>query len=188
MTIHMTRRPLGLRVRDLREHLGIGYRIAAAQIGVAVGQLHRLENDPTLDPLSSTTAKVEAWLAAHDAPPLAADRLVGHTAVLTIPDLADASLELNPAALLTPPAADELVLYLVQIAEDDWDYDRFASCVAWARSPEDAEQIVRMQLRYPDDQDDPVLAGTLWIESPDWRLEVRPAPTSGVPLVHWHAG
>lgn len=79
-------------------------------------------------------------------------------------------------------------LWLVEIHEGDWDYDRFASAVVWAHTPEEAEQIIRGALRYPDRQDEPIYAGELWVESPDWRLNVTPAPTQGVPLVHWHAG
>lgn len=79
-------------------------------------------------------------------------------------------------------------LWLVEIAEPDWDYDRFAAAVVWAKSPEEAETIVRAALRYPDQQDDPILAGTKWIESPEWSLDVKPAPASGIALTHWHAG
>lgn len=75
MTTTLPERPLGLRVRDVREHRGLDYRQAAAEIGMSVGQLHRLENDGTLDPRISTARKVETWLEQHGPAPLAADRL-----------------------------------------------------------------------------------------------------------------
>lgn len=68
-------RPLGLRVRDVREHRGLGYREAAAEIGMAVGALHRLENDGTLDLRLSSYERVVAWLLEHGPAPLASDRL-----------------------------------------------------------------------------------------------------------------
>lgn len=80
MTTTLPERPLGLRVRDVREFRGLDYRAAAAEIGIATGTLHRLENDGTLDPWLSTARKVEAWLQEHGPAPLSADRLpCGHT-------------------------------------------------------------------------------------------------------------
>jgi hypothetical protein len=75
------------------------------------------------------------------------------------------------------------LLWLVEIDEDDWDYDNFEIAAVWAETAERAEQIVRAEKR-PNSYD----PDTLWIENPNWRLHVRPAPTQGVALVHWHAG
>lgn len=78
-------------------------------------------------------------------------------------------------------------LWLVEIHEDDWDYDRFESAVIWAHTPEEAEAYIRAAARYPDRQEDPILAAEQWIEG-NWRLTVTLAPTDGIALVHWHAG
>lgn len=185
MTVTLPERPLGLRVRDVREYRGLDYRAAAAEIGIAVGQLHRLENDGTLDPRTSTVRKVEAWLQEHGPAPLAADRIPGVIDVPTFGD-PDAVIELDPRAVWTLPPAG-LVLWEVVIDEADDDYDRFQRCIVWAHSPEHAEEIVRAADRYPDQQADPIMRGK-WIECPEWKLHVHPAPTSGIVLVHWHAG
>jgi hypothetical protein len=84
----------------------------------------------------------------------------------------------------------DLSLWEVEIDEADDDYDRFQRCVVWARDPEHAEEVVRSAKRYPspEHQRDPIFRDDMWIESPEWRLHVRPAPRVGIPLVHWHAG
>jgi hypothetical protein len=73
-------------------------------------------------------------------------------------------------------------LWHVRIDDDDWDYDRFEDAVVWAETPEQAEEIMRREVRPEGGRVD------LWIESPQWRLHVQPAKTTGVVLVHWHAG
>lgn len=79
-------------------------------------------------------------------------------------------------------------LWLVEIDDADWDYDNFVEAAVWARDAAEAERLVRSEPRYLAgdssyrDEDQP------WIEKPEWRLHVRPAPTEGVVLVHWHAG
>lgn len=78
-------------------------------------------------------------------------------------------------------------LWLVEIAEADWDYDRFECAAIWASSAEEAEGIIRAARRYPD-EDQGWMKDLLWIESDAWKIEARPAPTEGVVLVHWHAG
>ena len=78
-------------------------------------------------------------------------------------------------------------LWRVEIDEADWDYDRFASCVVWAYTAEEAEQIVRAADRHPGQQDDPIMRGK-WIEDPEWKLHVTRAPLEGIALAHWHAG
>lgn len=79
-------------------------------------------------------------------------------------------------------------LWLVSIAEGDWDYDRFASAVVWAETAEEAESIVRAEVRVPAGTYEWRTEDELWIEDPAWSLVVAPAPTSGVALIHWHAG
>lgn len=79
-------------------------------------------------------------------------------------------------------------LWMVEIDEADWDYDNFVSAVVWAETAEQAEQIVRAERRYPAEAADSWRGDRLWIEKPEWRLHVRPAPIEGVVLVHWHAG
>lgn len=80
-------------------------------------------------------------------------------------------------------------LWLVEIDEADWDYDNFVEATVWAADAAEAEAIVRAAVRHPA-----LTYGTfpkedqLWIEKPEWRLHVKPAPTEGVVLVHWHAG
>lgn len=78
-------------------------------------------------------------------------------------------------------------LWLVEIHEDDWLYDRFVAATVWAETAEDAEAIVRAAPRQGDH------SGTYedknirpWIEDPSWRLTVKPASTEGIALVHWH--
>ncbi len=80
-------------------------------------------------------------------------------------------------------------LWLVEIDEGDWDYDRFSEAAVWADNAEQAEAIVRAEVRYPATTATPWRkTDELWIEKSDWRLKVSPAPTAGVVLVHWHAG
>ncbi len=87
-----------------------------------------------------------------------------------------------------------LKLWRIQITEADWDYDRFDSAVVWAHDADEAEAIMRAEHHYDEEtvmgfspaMRDQVRA-ELWIH-PDWTLEVAPAPTHGVALVHWHAG
>lgn len=74
-------------------------------------------------------------------------------------------------------------LWLVEIDQNDWDYDNFVEGAVWAETAEQAEAIMRAEYRYPDRKYD-----DLWIEKPEWRLHVKAAPTEGVVLVHWHAG
>lgn len=81
-----------------------------------------------------------------------------------------------------------LSLWLVEIDDDDWDYDRFSDAAVWAKSAEEAEQIVRSAVRAKAGEPEWRKKDELWIEKPDWRLNVSPAPTEGVVLVHWHAG
>lgn len=69
-------------------------------------------------------------------------------------------------------------LWIVEIDESDWDYDRFESAAVWAESAEQAEAIVRAA--------EPAESWR-WV-SPAWKLNVKPAPTEGVVLIHWHAG
>ena len=71
-------------------------------------------------------------------------------------------------------------LWLVEIDEADWDYDRFEKAAVWAESAEEAEAIMRAETWAEAERP--------WIESESWRLNVQPAPTEGVALVHWHAG
>lgn len=73
-----------------------------------------------------------------------------------------------------------MALWLVDLDDNDWDYDEFVSAAVWAESAEEAERIVRAEPRYG--------GGPPWIEKAEWRLHVRPAPAEGVVLVHWHAG
>lgn len=70
-------------------------------------------------------------------------------------------------------------LWLVEIDEADWDYDNFVEAAVWAETAERAEQIVRAERRSER---------AMWIENPEWKLHVRPAPSEGVVLVYWHAG
>jgi hypothetical protein len=76
-------------------------------------------------------------------------------------------------------------LWKIEIHEDDWDYDRFEAAVVWADTAEEAEQIMRREVQYtygdpPNDR--------LWIDNPDWKLVVTPAPTEGVAFAYFHAG
>lgn len=83
-------------------------------------------------------------------------------------------------------------LWRVAIDDSDWDYDRFAEAVVWAESAEQAERIVRAAYRYPEeDRAKETIASirdSKWIQDQSWRLNVTPAPTEGIALVHWHAG
>lgn len=79
-------------------------------------------------------------------------------------------------------------LWIVEIDEEDWEYDRFEKAAVWAETGQQALNVVRAALRYPDNQEDPVLCGDLWIEDRNWKLNVRPAPDEGLVLFHWHAG
>lgn len=90
--------------------------------------------------------------------------------------------------LRTAPAP--LVAWLVEIAEKDWDYDRFQAAIVVAESAEAAEALIRSLKRYPDalPSDPKAHREELWIESPAWDLKVSPAPTEGLLLVSWHAG
>ena len=81
-----------------------------------------------------------------------------------------------------------LSLWLVEIDDADWDYDRFAEAAVWAESAEQAEQIVRSSVRHRAGDEPWRKVDELWIEKPEWKLNVTPAPTGGLVLVHWHAG
>jgi len=67
-------------------------------------------------------------------------------------------------------------LWLVEIHEDDFEYDFFVSAVVWGESAEDAEST----LRAADDIGLP--------QGDKTRLIVKPAATTGVVHEHWHAG
>lgn len=90
----------------------------------------------------------------------------------------------------------DLSLWEVVIDEADDDYDRFQRAVVWARDAAHAEEVVRAARRYDEatvmsfstPEAQARTRAALWIESPEWRLHVRPAPRVGIPLVHWHAG
>jgi hypothetical protein len=58
----------------------------------------------------------------------------------------------------------------------------------WAETAEQAEATVRSAVRHKAGSESWRKVDELWIEKPEWRLHVRPAPTEGVALVHWHAG
>lgn len=74
----------------------------------------------------------------------------------------------------------ELTLWIVALDDDDWKYDEMVETAVWAESAEQAEALVRAEVR--DEK-----YGWMWVK-PEWRLHVRPAPSEGVVLVHWHAG
>lgn len=76
-------------------------------------------------------------------------------------------------------------LWMVEIHEDDWDYDNFVGAVVWAVGEAEAESIVRAAVRHPAEG---TWREVKWIESDAWRLRVTPAPTDGIALIHWHAG
>lgn len=78
-------------------------------------------------------------------------------------------------------------LWHVEIHDDDWDYDEFVAAVVWAESAGDAERIMREEPRKGPLSGVSVEPFHPWIK-PEWRLTVTPAPTTGVALVHWHAG
>lgn len=78
-------------------------------------------------------------------------------------------------------------LWLVEIHDDDFAYDRFVAATVWAETAEEAEQLMRAAPRRGDHSG--VYQESLvapWIAS-TWRLTVKPAPTEGVALVHWRA-
>lgn len=82
----------------------------------------------------------------------------------------------------------DLKMWLVEIHEDDWDYDQFVEAAVWAESAEEAERAVRAEPRTRAfEYGTSPKEDKLWI-NPHWRLSVREAPTKGVVLVHWHAG
>lgn len=67
-------------------------------------------------------------------------------------------------------------LWLVEIHEDDFEYDCFVSAVVWGESAEDAERTVRSDVKSGLPQGDKT------------RFTVAPAPATGVVHEHWHAG
>ena len=84
-------------------------------------------------------------------------------------------------------------LYLVEMHEDDQDYDIFEEGAVWANSREEAEAIVRAEVRFDEYRVNQETRGMdhfqeLWITNPEWKLVVKEAPVEGVVLVHWHAG
>jgi hypothetical protein len=66
-------------------------------------------------------------------------------------------------------------LWLVEIHEDDFEYDCFVSGVAWAESAAEAKRLIREQA-----SDLP--------KGDQTRLTAKPARKTGVVHVHWHAG
>lgn len=67
-------------------------------------------------------------------------------------------------------------LWLVEIHEDDFEYDCFVDGVVWAESAAEAKQRIR------EDQASSLPKGD------KTRLKARPARKTGVVHVHWHAG
>ena len=85
------------------------------------------------------------------------------------------------------PMADR-TLWLVEINDDDFEYDQFVAATVWAETAEQAESIMRAAVRQGDHSGYYGLGPLLpWVD-PKVRLTVKPAPTEGVALVHWHAG
>jgi hypothetical protein len=70
-------------------------------------------------------------------------------------------------------------LWLVKIADGEFEYDCFVDGVVWADTPEEAEQLIR------DNRDG---MGDGLPHGDATRLIVEPAPTSGVAHVHVEAG
>ena len=66
-------------------------------------------------------------------------------------------------------------LWLVEIGDDDFEYDCFVSGVVWAESAEEAEQTIRAEV-------------TGLPQGDKTTLVAKPAPTSGLVHQHWHAG
>lgn len=73
-------------------------------------------------------------------------------------------------------------LWLVEIHEDDIDYDRFRSAVVWAETPEEAEALMRA-----DTNNYTTVKPEHWVY-PSWRLVVTEAPSVGVAHVHYRYG
>jgi hypothetical protein len=68
-----------------------------------------------------------------------------------------------------------LTLWLVEIHEDDFEYDCFVSGVVWAETPEEAERLMRSGV-------------TSMPQGDKTRLTAKPAPLSGIVHEHWHPG
>lgn len=75
-------------------------------------------------------------------------------------------------------------LWLVEIHEDDFEYDCFASAVVWGDTPEEAEQTIRAAGDLPWDSGERIDLP----RKERTRLTVKPIPTSGVVLQYWHVG
>ena len=67
-------------------------------------------------------------------------------------------------------------LWLVEIHDDDFEYDCFVSGVVWAETAAQAKQIIREHQASELPKGDKT------------RLKARPARKTGVVHVHWHAG
>lgn len=74
-------------------------------------------------------------------------------------------------------------LWVVEIGDDDFEYDCFVSGVVWAETAEEAEALVRKQPRGYKDGDSSTLP-----HGDKTQLVVKAAPTSGIVHEHWHAG
>lgn len=74
-------------------------------------------------------------------------------------------------------------LWLVEIHDDDFEYDYFVSAVVWAETEPEAEQLIRGANRgYRDGEYAALPRGE------KTRLIVKPAPESGIVHEHWHPG
>jgi len=68
-------------------------------------------------------------------------------------------------------------LWLVEIHEDDFEYDSFESGIVWAETAEEAEQVIRAEAK-------DLRSGDMGLPRGEaTRLTARPAPESGV--VHY---
>jgi hypothetical protein len=66
-------------------------------------------------------------------------------------------------------------LWLVEIHEDDFEYDCFVDGVVWAETAAEAKQLIRDKVtRLP--------------QGDKTRLTAKPARKTGVVHEHWHAG
>src|SRR5882757_9926340 len=72
--------------------------------------------------------------------------------------------------------ADPSMLWLVEIHDDDFEYDCFVSGVVWAENANEATALIRRDVSSHLPQGDKT------------RLIVSAAPTSGIVHEHWHAG